>query len=179
MMERKLLVVVDYQVDFVAEDGKLTAGKPAQALEAHIATRIAEYLDASRDVAFTMDTHEGNTWSAHPESASFPLHCEKGAPGWEIYGTPAGYANRAAIVEKAGYCPAFSVIESWVREYDAIEILGVTTDICVFQTSIALYTAKVNTGSPARLRVDDAGCASFDPDGHAYALKYMHEKLGM
>ena len=33
----KALISIDYSYDFVADDGKLTAGKPAQAIEDRIA----------------------------------------------------------------------------------------------------------------------------------------------
>ena len=31
---KELFLIIDYQVDFVADNGALTAGKPAQAIEA-------------------------------------------------------------------------------------------------------------------------------------------------
>ena len=51
---KKLLIVVDYQKDFV--DGALGfAG--AEALDKPIAQRIAAYHAAGNDVVFTLDTH--------------------------------------------------------------------------------------------------------------------------
>ena len=54
---KKLLLVVDYQKDFV--DGALGfAG--AEKLDGPIAAKIAAYRAAGDDVAFTMDTHTPN-----------------------------------------------------------------------------------------------------------------------
>jgi nicotinamidase-related amidase len=41
----KLLLIIDYQTDFVAADGRLTAGKPAENLEQALVSRAESYLD--------------------------------------------------------------------------------------------------------------------------------------
>ena len=54
---KRLLLVVDYQKDFV--DG--ARGFPgAEALDGPIAAKIAQYRAAGDDVAFTLDTHREN-----------------------------------------------------------------------------------------------------------------------
>ena len=51
---KKLLIVVDYQNDFVS--GSL--GFPeAEALEPKLHKKVQDYLDAKDDVVYTMDTH--------------------------------------------------------------------------------------------------------------------------
>ncbi len=180
-MQKRLLIVVDYQVDFVADDGVLTAGKPAQALEGFIDRRAEEYLANGWNVAFTQDTHCRESFSRHPESAAFPFHCEKGRPGWEIFGEPARHIGKPRVetIEKSAYCPAFSVVERWVASYDIIELVGVATDICVLHTAVGLYTAKVEGLSDVGLIVREEGCASFNPAGHAFAIEHMRTTLGM
>ena len=187
--DRALLIVVDYQYDFVALDGALPVGQDALDIEEYIDARCQSYLDAGQDVAFTFDTHLRETWAAHPESKAFPPHCIKGTKGWEIYGLPARHLARsnAAVVEKAAYCPSFAQLEAWVKQYQRIEILGVVTNICVLHLAVGLYTAKIALELPllaqgqpgARLVVNDAGCASFDPEAAQFALNHMHTVLGM
>ena len=54
---KKLLIVVDYQNDFVS--GSL--GFPeAEALEPKLHKKVQDYLDAKDDVVYTMDTHGEN-----------------------------------------------------------------------------------------------------------------------
>ena len=66
---KDLLIVVDYQRDFV--DGAL--GFPgAEALDGPIASRIAAYRSAGHDVVFTMDTH-GHNYSATQEGKKLPV----------------------------------------------------------------------------------------------------------
>ena len=80
---KRLLIVVDYQRDFV--EGAL--GFPgAEALDGPIADRIAAYRAAGDDVAFTLDTH-GPDYPATEEGQWLPAaHCLRGSPGWSLYG---------------------------------------------------------------------------------------------
>ena len=54
----KALISIDYTEDFVADNGKLTAGAPAQAISEAInqVTRLA--FDRGDYVFFTIDAHE-------------------------------------------------------------------------------------------------------------------------
>ena len=83
---KKLLIVVDYQKDFV--DGSLGfAG--AELLDAPIAAKIAAYRAAGDDVAFTFDTHTPDYLSTQ-EGRKLPLaHCIRGSEGWALYGATA------------------------------------------------------------------------------------------
>lgn len=42
-MKNSALIVVDYSNDFVADNGKLTCGKPGQRIESYIVRRIDDY----------------------------------------------------------------------------------------------------------------------------------------
>ena len=80
---KRLLLVVDYQKDFV--DGALGfAG--AEKLDGPIAAKIAQYRAAGDDVAFTMDTH-GPDYLDTQEGRKLPVpHCLLNADGWQLYG---------------------------------------------------------------------------------------------
>ena len=82
----RLLVVVDYQKDFV--DGALGfAG--AENLDLRIAAKIKRYHDAGDVVVFTDDTHWKNYLTTQ-EGRKLPVeHCICGTPGWELYGETA------------------------------------------------------------------------------------------
>ena len=54
---RKALIVIDYQNDFVADDGKLTCGKMAQEIEDNVCQLIEEMNSTGGDVVFTFDSH--------------------------------------------------------------------------------------------------------------------------
>ena len=74
---KKALISIDYTYDFVANDGKLTAGKPAQAIEEAITRVTKEAYEAGNYIFFAIDGHdEGDDF--HPETKLFPPHNIKG-----------------------------------------------------------------------------------------------------
>ena len=81
----RALISIDYTKDFVADDGKLTAGKPAQAIEEAIARITKEAYEAGDYIFFAIDGHdEGDVF--HPETKLFPPHNIKGTDGRDLYG---------------------------------------------------------------------------------------------
>ena len=95
---KRLLVVVDYQNDFV--DGAL--GFPgAEKLEKPIADKIAAYREAGDEVAFTFDTHRRNYLDTQ-EGKNLPVaHCVEGTPGHDLYGQ---VANGSLPTASAARC---------------------------------------------------------------------------
>ena len=80
---RKVLLVVDFQKDFV--DGAL--GFPgAEALEAPLCRRIERARQEGWAVWFTLDTHHAD-YLRTQEGRRLPTpHCIEGTPGWALYG---------------------------------------------------------------------------------------------
>ncbi len=119
---KELLIVVDYQKDFV--DGAL--GFPgAETLDGPIAARMAQVRAGGGDVIFTMDTH-GDDYAATVEGTKLPVpHCRKDTPGWQLYGQ-VGAALRPGdpVFEKETF-PSLDLAD-WLREreYDAVELCG-------------------------------------------------------
>ena len=86
----KVLVVVDYQKDFV--DGAL-GFKKAEALEEGIYNKVKEYLDNGDKVVFTYDTHYDNYLETR-EGINLPVkHCIKGTEGHKLYGSKLNSIN--------------------------------------------------------------------------------------
>ncbi len=174
---KKLLLVIDYQYDFVAADGKLTAGQPAQLIEPAILARIAAFQAAGGDIICTQDTHTSQGWKkGHPEAAAFQIHCEEGTPGWALYG---GLADLdLETLTKTSYMLEATDIDWLVRDYDVIELCGVVTDICVLQNAIGLYNHAANNGLTVQFRLCPDCVASFNADNHQWAIHYMQNTLG-
>ena len=164
---KRLLIVVDYQRDFV--EGAL--GFPgAEALDGPIADRIAAYRAAGDDVAFTLDTH-GPDYPATEEGQWLPAaHCLRGSPGWSLYGRT-GEARRPEdpVFEKETF-PSLALGE-WLRErdYGAVELCGLVSHICVLSNAVMVKAALPN----AAVTVDAGRTASYDPALHQKALDVL------
>ena len=79
----KMLVVVDYQRDFVDMALKFHG---AEKLDEGIAKKIRKYHENGDLVIQTMDSHEDN-YLTTKEGRHLPVvHCIYGTPGWETYG---------------------------------------------------------------------------------------------
>ena len=159
---RELLVVIDYQNDFVT--GAL--GNPAAAaLEPGIAARVAAQLERGGRVLFTRDTH-GTDYLNTREGRFLPVaHCIKGSQGW-------GVRDGVSIVDKPTFGCAALPAEAEALcggAPDSIEICGVVTDICVVSNAVLLHSAFLN----ARVAVLKDLCAAATPEGHARALALL------
>ena len=172
---KKLLLVIDYQHDFVADDGALSAGENAQAIEDNIISRIKAYEKAGQDVLCTLDTHDQADWKEKPESGNFPLHCAEGSSGWQLYGKLADMDLET--ITKTSFMLDQADIDWMVRQYDVIELAGVTTDINVLQNAVGLYNHAVNQGLKTRFVVCASCVAAFDDASHLYSLDYLQRIL--
>lgn len=170
---KKLLVVVDYQKDFV--DGALGfAG--AEKLEPGILAAVEETLAAGGYVLFTRDTHQDDYMETR-EGGFLPVpHCIAGQTGHQLYGGLRRYEAepqpRTAFVDKPTFGSANIVAA--VRDLcggapDAIDVCGVVTDICVITNTLLLHT-----GFPqAQVRVLGALCGSGNRENAQKALDVL------
>ena len=159
----KLLVVVDYQKDFV--DGALGfAG--AEKLEGPLYDRVSRALAEGWKVIFTRDTHQPDYLDTR-EGRFLPApHCIEGTAGWRLYGRLAEFEAKAgpdiAFVDKPTFGSAALPAAAAALcggEPEAIELCGVVTNICVVSNAVVLHSAFL--GCP--IAVAKGLCGS--PDG--------------
>ena len=163
----RLLIVVDYQKDFV--DGAL--GFPgAETLAGPIAARMADYRANGDDVIFTFDTH-GPDYRDTQEGRKLPVaHCIRDTDGWELYGAVA----EAAREEDEFFCKAtFPSLElgQYLEEceYAQVELCGLVSHICVLSNAVIAKAALPE----AEIVVDAGLTASYDPVLHEKALDVL------
>ena len=160
---KNLLIVVDYQNDFVS--GSL--GFPgAEALDGPIARRIADYRAAGDDVLFTMDTH-GPDYPHTQEGRKLPVpHCIKGTPGWDLYGqTGRSLLPGDPVFEKETF-PSLDLADYLRgRDYAAVELCGLVSNICVLSNAVMVKAALPQ----AEITVDARLTAGADPVLHQKA----------
>lgn len=153
---KKLLIVIDYQKDFV--DGSL-GFKEAQDLDDYITSLINQYHKNKDDVIFTFDTHQENYLESQ-EGRNLPVpHCIKGNDGWQLYGKVNDAKQKEDVcIEK----PTFGSLElgNYLKEksYQEITLVGVVSNICVLSNAIIVKSALPETP----ICIDLKGIASND-----------------
>ncbi|MFC3932152.1 cysteine hydrolase family protein [Streptococcus dentapri] len=176
----KALISIDYTYDFVADDGKLTAGAAAQAIAAKIAQVTQEAYDNGDYIFFTIDGHdEGDRF--HPETRLFPPHNIKGSSGRDLYGqlAPVYEAiksdSRVFWIDKRHYS-AFSGTDLDIRlrerRVTTVVLTGVLSDICVLHTAIDAYNLGYD------IEIVSSAIASLSPENHQFALNHFKNVLG-
>lgn len=166
----KVLIVVDYQKDFV--DG-VVSSKAAQAIESRICAKIEEYCAAGDDVIFTMDTHTPEDRKTREFCGTRPLHCVEGTEGWQVYGAVAQYLPEAkALIRKNSYGSIELAVLLREEGYEQVELVGVTAHACVFSNAIIAAAALPF----ARIVVDPTCTASALEEQKQSAL-WMLENL--
>lgn len=176
----KALISIDYTDDFVAEDGKLTAGKPAQAISERIAEVTKEVYDRGDYIFFAIDRHdEGDDF--HPETKLFPPHNLAGTAGRNLFGPLAAVYedikadSRVFWMDKRHYS-AFSGTDLDLRlrerRVTTVILTGVLTDICVLHTAIDAYNLGYD------IEIIGSAVATITEEAHQFALNHFKSVLG-
>lgn len=180
LLMTKALIHIDYTYDFVADDGALTCGSPAQALEDNLLDITQQFIKHDYYVVFALDQHLPND-PYHPESSLFPPHNLIHTKGQMLYGKMGEYHQSIQHLSNvytmpktrySAFCGTDLELKLRERQIDTLYLVGVCTDICVLHTAIDAY----NKGF--KLVVYDNGVASFDEVGHAWALSHFKNTLG-
>ncbi|MBD3108399.1 cysteine hydrolase [Bacillus sp. AGMB 02131] len=176
----RALINIDYTVDFVADHGALTCGKPGQDIEDRIVSITEQFFQNGEYIVFAIDLHKEND-SFHPETKLFPPHNIEGTAGRNLFGKLENYykqiANHPNVywMDKTRYSAfAGTDLEIKLRErgIEEVHLVGVCTDICVLHTAVDAY----NKGFKIVIHSD--AVASFNPAGHEWALEHFKSSLG-
>ena len=174
---KKLLVVIDYQKDFV--DGALGFEK-ATALEDGIYNKINKYLREEDKVLFTYDTHKENYLESR-EGKNLPIvHCIEGSEGHNLYGKLKDFigADNTLHYYKYGFGIApkdmVKISQDIGEDIEVIEIVGVVTNICVISNFVMFQSQYRN----AEIIVDASLCASFAESLHSKTLDVIEGLQG-
>ena len=152
---KKLLVVVDYQNDFV--DGAL-GFIGAELLADTIKEKIENYLNNNNDVIFTLDTHNEKYMDTH-EGKNLPvIHCVKGSEGWKV-NKKVDYLDKAIKVFEKPTFPSLD-LANYLKDsdYEEVELCGLLSNICVISNAVMVKSALPN----ANIFIDAKATDSFD-----------------
>ena len=165
---KKLLVVVDFQRDFV--DGSL-GFEDAVKLDEIIYNKIIDYKNDGYDVIYTFDTHDDDYMETEEWKHLPILHCLKGEEGHELYGNVKELFDKEKDVyfEK----PTFPSLElaNYLKDkaYEEIEVCGLVSNICVLSNVIMIKAALPN----AKIIVSKKATSSFDEILNGYTFEIL------
>ena len=141
---KHFLIVVDMQKDFV--DGALGT-EEAVAIVPNVVAKIKGF---DGEIFATLDTHYENYMQTN-EGKHLPVpHCIKNTEGWRIRPEVMdALGNDALLVEKPTFgsvrLPQIIGDRSGEDGPEAIELLGLCTDICVVSNVMLLKAARILT----------------------------------
>ena len=171
---QRLLVVVDYQNDFV--DGALGfAG--ADKIAPKIVELINEFRANNDDVVFTFDTHDSN-YLKTTEGQYLPApHCLKGSDGWKLHPSIENLLGDSLVFEKPGF--GSKELGHYIEKhnFDEIYLCGLVSDICVFSNAII---AKSSASPYCKIKIVRDATSSFDLQMQEKAfdvLKHLHIEI--
>lgn len=171
-MNRKILVVVDMQNDFI--HGPL-GSEEARKAAVNAKEKLEKYGTEYERVIFTHDTHFEDYFDTL-EGKRLPVkHCSYGTEGWMLCREVAW--NLIDNSKSSYICKTIFGCERLVRllnetvldSSDEIELIGVCTDICVVSNALMIRSAFPNNV----IKVDASCCAGTSVEAHEAALKVM------
>ena len=168
---KKAYLIVDMCNDFVDRNGGLWAGEAAIEIVDAIANKAEQYIKEGQIVVFTIDSHQ-------PDDKHFdlwPKHCVRGTWGQKPYGRLGEifeqYRNQILYIPKTQYNAFYETdLAQRLKELavEQVEVCGVCTDICVYQTVGGAYNEGFQT------IVNKNECATFTPH-HELFLQHMQD----
>ena len=172
-MNKKVLVVVDMQNDFIT--GSLGSAE-AQATVEPVVKRI---LDFEGLILYTLDTHTEN-YLQTKEGQKLPVeHCIAGTEGWAPNAAvwmalmTKNVADEQHMIAKdtfGGVSLPMRIHEMLgSEEPEEITLVGLCTDICVISNALLVKAFYPE----ATIIVDAAACAGATVEGHKTALTAM------
>ena len=171
---KRLLVVVDYQNDFV--DGAL-GFKGAELISHNIAELIKDFRNNDDEVVFTYDTHQAD-YLETVEGQNLPVpHCLRGSEGWQFYPEINELIKDSKTFEKPGF--GSKELGDYIasKNYDEIYLVGLVSDICVFSNAIV---AKASASPYTKIKVVRNATSSFDLEMQEKSfdvLKHLHIEI--
>ncbi|MCM0599726.1 cysteine hydrolase family protein [Periweissella fabalis] len=176
----KALLIIDYTNDFVATNGALTVGTPAQILEPKINQLAQEFLINNDYIILPTDLHNANN-PFETEAKLFPPHNLLNTWGRQYFGKLNDWVQAQKNNEHVYAYPknhynsfANTNLDNFLRERHItdLHLVGVCTDICVLHTAVAAYDLNYT------VTIHSDAVATFTPNGQEWALNHFTNSLG-
>lgn len=164
---KKALVVIDMQNDFITG---VLGNNECRAIVPEVVKRVNKAAEDNIDIIFSQDTHQENYLSTR-EGKKLPIpHCIQNTHGWEIIPELAEVKEQKGIVfEKETFGSRSMAGYIMEQGYDAVELIGVCTDICVISNAMTIRAFAPEL----EISINEACCAGVTPQSHQTAIEAM------
>lgn len=163
---KKLLIVVDYQNDFVTGSLGFSSAKK---LYPRILALIDEFEKSGDDVVMTRDVH-GKDYLHTEEGRNLPVpHCLQGTEGALFYQGLEQISSHHPVFEKDTF--GSKKLGEWLssHSYDEIVLCGVDLSICVTANAIIAKTFSPN----AHVVIDLSASGTGDEEAFEYSVREL------
>lgn len=168
-MSKEMLVVVDYQNDFVNGSLGFTG---AEKLDEGIAQEMMDAAKRGDVIVVTRDTHEKNYLETR-EGKNLPVvHTVRGTEGWELYGKVGETAKNIygiIYVDKNVFAMSPEDAMGLPNGIEKVRIVGLVSNICVLSQAVILQARYPE----ATIEVVEHLTDSFDKDLHEATMKVL------
>ena len=167
-MCKDVVLVVDMLNGFLEPGYPLFCGENSR----NIIPKVVQLLEKNTGAAavlYLCDCHE----EKDPEFSMFPVHCVRGTHEAKIIDVFSSFPGTA--IPKTTISGFYNTrLDSHLKELspEQVTVVGVCTDICVQYVVADLRVRGY------RVVVPEDCVASFNTEGHHYALRYMEKILG-
>ena len=165
-----VVIVVDMLRGFLEPGYALYCGEEARRIVPHVLRLLEKESARGSAIIYVADNHAPDD----AEFRMFPPHCIAGSTESEIIGELRAYPGN--LITKQRYSGFFNTaLAEELSELDPgkVIICGVCTDICVLHTAADARNRDYHVEVPADC------VASFNAEAHDWALKHMHDILGV
>ncbi len=163
------VLVVDMLKGFMEEGYPLYCGEQARDIIPRIGKLLQQELEKGSKVFFICDRHAPDDL----EFKMFPAHCVSGTEEAEIIPELRGYPGE--VIAKNRYSGFFNTaLDDRLKELspEKLIVCGVCADICV------IHTVADARNRDYEVEVPTDCVASFNENGHRFALDHMDKVLG-
>jgi nicotinamidase/pyrazinamidase len=163
------VIVIDLLKGFMEEGYPLFCGDQARLIIPRISRLLDRELEKGSKILFLCDSHDPDDL----EFKMFPPHCVTGTEEAEIIPELRGYAGE--VISKNRFSCFFNTpLDDRLQEIrpEKLIVCGVCTDICV------MHTVGDARNRDYEVDVPTDCVASFNDEGHRFALGHMNKVLG-
>lgn len=190
-MGKKVLIIIDAQNDFI--NGSL-AVKGAETQMKSLVKHLLENGSSYSSIITTMDSHPPKHVSFVDNGGIWPSHCVMNTEGWKLYseiydaitalgsqGVQSNVVYKGLSPDKEEYSAVddeynMSVINTICEDADEIDICGIMSEYCVYETVKGLCNAQTN--NPYNNRINLLWDYIATADNHV-KLKQLAEEKGI